>query len=81
MRIVITRDPDGRVIETGLNEAGDLGWLHCSLNQRRFRARSVTINLEASQRGTPIVYDSRPAGAEGPIAGFLFAPINIRMTA
>lgn len=31
MRIVITRDPDGRVIKTGLNEAGDLGWLHCSL--------------------------------------------------
>ncbi len=31
MGIVITRDPDSRVFETGLNKAGDLGWLHYSL--------------------------------------------------
>lgn len=31
MGIVVTHDPDGRVIETSLDKARDLGWLHCSL--------------------------------------------------
>ena len=31
MGIVVTCDRDIRVIEIGLDKAGDLGWLHCSI--------------------------------------------------
>lgn len=61
MRIVVAHDRDRRIVNSALNKALNLCWLHLGQSSRYSpRVRSVPRICKASQCHVPIVYYSRP---------------------